>query len=315
MFVRTPARLHFGVLNPSGGSLRKYGGVGLSVDGIGYSLEGEKSDCLEILGSTEQKERARKIIQKISQAYDLSSEVKVKINESIPPHVGLGSTTQLSLALGKILAILFQKDFSTLELAKKIGRGKRSAIGTYVFDRGGLIVEGGRSGEEFPPLILRDIFPKKWRFVVAIPNVERGPEEEDEDKYFEGLERNENISKEICYILVLKLLPALKRNDISDFGEALTKIDEKVGKAFSTKQGGVFGGGAVSETRDYMLDEGAYGVGQSSWGPTVYGLVKDQEEARHLRESVENFYREEGFLGDVLIVKPDNRGAEIKKSG
>lgn len=302
------------MLNPSGGTVRSFGGVGLSVKRIGFELEAERSKNLEIVGSKGQRDRVREIVEKFSQIYNIPSEVKIKILESIPSHVGLGSTTQLTLAICKALVTLFEKEISVIEIARDMGRGKRSGIGTYAFDNGGFIVEGGIGEDKFPPLILRHEFPENWRFVIAIPKTERGPIEEREAKYFEDLGNRENISKEICYILMLKLIPALKKGNISEFGEALLKIDENVGRAFSSEQEGLFKDRAVFKTRNFMHESGAYGVGQSSWGPTVYGLTENRNQAVKLKNTVKNYLENVNLLGNVKIVEPDNRGAEIEKT-
>ncbi len=309
--METPARLHFGVLNPTGKSARRFGGVGLGVRGVGFKVEMERNERLMIDGPSEQREKAREIVQNLSKIYNFPKEVKIEISEIIPSHVGLGSTTQLTLALGSGITTLFGIKASALDIARETGRGKRSGIGSYIFDKGGIVVEGGGLEEEFPPLIFRSDFPEKWRFVVAIPDVERGPEEKGEGEFFKDLERREDIAKENCYVLVLKLLPALKRKDAVEFGEALTEIDKKAGEAFSPTQGGMFKDNLVSRTRDRILEEGAYGAGQSSWGPSVYGMVESHAQANELKEDMEEFFRKQDFSGDVFIAKPFNRGAKI----
>lgn len=313
--VKTPARLHFGILNPADDYGRKYGSVGLVVKGLGFELEVKESETLEVNGPSESVEKAKGIVQNISQFYDLTSSVQIDMIQTIPPHVGLGSTTQLTLGLGKAITTIYGIDTPVRELAKKMGRGRYSGIGTYGFENGGFIVEGGGTEKEFPPLVIRHDFPEEWAFVVAIPSAERGPEEEGEEKYFEGLELEQNIPEKICYQLVLEMLPSLVERNIVDFGVSLTKIDKIVGQAFSPKQGGIFRGSPVSKTRDYLLKKGAYGVGQSSWGPAVYGLVENFERAEILRDEVADFLQGEGLLGSVFVVEPDNRGAEVFVKG
>src|SRR5262245_65220993 len=58
-------------------------------------------------------------------------------------HTGLGVGTQLGLAVAMAVAIeCGHSDWPAAELAVRIGRGERSAIGVHGFERGGLIVEG-----------------------------------------------------------------------------------------------------------------------------------------------------------------------------
>lgn len=284
----------------------------MAVSGAGFRMEVEDGDSLNIDAPQELEERIEKITKDLSRIYDITPDVEIRVLQHIESHVGLGSTTQLTLGLGRALTTLFEKDISSVEIAREVGRGRFSGVGTYAFERGGFIGEGGVSGEEFPPLIFRHEFPERWRFVVAIPDVERGPEEEGEEEYFEGLEPEGRISENVCFSLVMKMLPALLNENIEKFGEALTEIDELVGRAFSPKQGGVFRGDAVSGVRDYLKEAGAYGVGQSSWGPAVYGLAEGSDQATELEAKVRGYLEERGLLDEVMVVNPDNTGAEVK---
>ena len=63
---------------------------------------------------------------------------------SIPAHVGLGSGTQLGLAVGAALARLAGLQLSTDEIALAVGRGLHSGIGIATFQHGGFVLDGGR---------------------------------------------------------------------------------------------------------------------------------------------------------------------------
>ena len=60
-----------------------------------------------------------------------------------------------------------------------------------------------------------------------------------------------------------------------------------------------------------MTKLGAYGVGQSSWGPTSYGLVKGKRQAKSVQSSLQTLL-DERVGGQVFIVKADNKGAQIR---
>lgn len=311
VIVRTPARLHFGLLNPIEDSARKYGGVGLSIEKGGYELEVERSEELLVVSSLGQEERIREVAQNVCDVYNLSTGFKIKANDIIPSHVGLGSTTQLTLALGKAMTILADKEKNTIRIAKDTGRGERSGIGTYAFDRGGFIVEGGGESD-FPPLIVRHDFPEDWYVLVAIPNVERGPEEEGEGEFFEELGSEAKIGEKICYFLVLEMLPALVSQNVSNLGDSVTKIDELAGEAFSSQQDGMFKENTLSQIRNFLLENGAYGAGQSSWGPTIYAIAGERKEANDLQEKLTDFLEKKNIPAQVFISKPNNSGAEIR---
>jgi beta-ribofuranosylaminobenzene 5'-phosphate synthase len=114
----------------------------------------------------------------------------------------------------------------------------------------------------------------------------------------------------ICRLTMMKLLPAVIEKDIKNFGEAMTRIQCIVGDSFAQAQGGRYSSTPVSLCIEYMLKNGVYGAGQSSWGPTVYGIVK-REEAQETRLKVEAFL-DKSVGGQVFVAKANNKGATIK---
>lgn len=285
-------------------------------------LEAEPSESLEVTGPRSVDVRLQ--AQRFFRSFSLPSKARITVKEEIPRHVGLGSGTQLSLAVAVALARLSGLRANILELAKVMGRGSFSGVGTAVFKHGGFVLEGGQSvsgrGESLdrsvsmPPIILHYPFPAKWRFVVATPNVQRGFTDEEEKEAFGSLEPPppERVGR-ICRLLVMAMLPSLVERDIRGFGRALTEIQEIVGDSFAGVQGGRFRTPVVGECISHMLSNGAYGAGQSSWGPTVYGLVHGDKEAEDLRRKVGAFLdRRSG--GKVFFTGVDNRGARVEVS-
>ena len=306
--VKTPSRLHFGIIDLSGTLGRNYGSMGLAISEPSYEIVAEKSEKLEIVG--EDRKRALEIVPRIARLFDLSDRVKIRLVRSIPRHVGLGSTTQLTLALGKALTELNGVEVPVLEIARKTGRGKQSGIGTYAFEAGGFIVDGGKRNG-FPPLILRRDFPTEWRFVIVIPRVERGLSERAEENIFRSVRSPPKIPREICHLLVMRMLPSIAERDIEDFGQALTQVDKICGGVFSPHQRGLFHSKVVSGIANHMLKQGAYGVGQSSWGPAVYGLVENEDQGNEIKNSVVELLERKSCGGLVRVVKANNVGAKI----
>ena len=114
----------------------------------------------------------------------------------------------------------------------------------------------------------------------------------------------------ICRLTMLKLLPAIPERDIESFGSALTEIQRIVGDSFAPAQGGRYSSSPAAQCIEFMLREGVYGAGQSSWGPTVYGVVKSGE-ARAVQAKVQAFL--DGDVGgNVFVAKANNHGATIK---
>jgi predicted sugar kinase len=115
----------------------------------------------------------------------------------------------------------------------------------------------------------------------------------------------------MCQLTLMKLLPALVDHDIESFGSALTQLQVTVGDYFAGVQGGTFSSSAAASGIAFMKEHGAYGVGQSSWGPTIYGLVKGNKQASNLCSEVESLLWNNGG-GTVFVANTNNCGATIK---
>ncbi len=316
--VKTPARLHFGLIDLNGNLGRMFGGFGVGINKPNVILETEQSKKLSVTG--EETELVTTLVKRFFSAYPKKANFNVSINvkQTIPTHVGLGSGTQLALSVATALAKLYNVKASTHELAFAMGRAQRTGVGTAIFEKGGFVVDGGKilnSGaafpEKFPPLIFRQTFPEDWRFVVAVPNVNKGLSNAEETSAFSQLPQMqaEDVGK-ICRLTMMKLLPALADQDIDNFGDALTSIQIIIGDYFAQVQGGRYSSSAATDGIEFMQKIGARGVGQSSWGPALYGVVKKEEAKQtllkvqaHLKKSVN---------GQVFIAKANNRGAYIK---
>jgi beta-RFAP synthase len=193
-----------------------------------------------------------------------------------------------------------------------------SGVGTATFEGGGFVVDGGKLTEstqsldgDVPPLIFRHDVPEDWLFVVAVPNVGKGLSGEKEKRAFKDLPAASAESAQIASrLLVMKLLPALLEDEIERFGEALTRIQILVGEAFASAQGGRYASPVIADCVNVMLDAGVVGAGQSSWGPTCYGLVRGTKKANHVKKALLEVI-ESGPGGLVFTSPVNNQGAEI----
>lgn len=114
----------------------------------------------------------------------------------------------------------------------------------------------------------------------------------------------------ICRLTMMKLLPAIAEKDIENFGGALTQIQNIVGDNFAKAQGGRFSSSTAAQTIGFMLENGAYGAGQSSWGSSVYCVVKSSEAQKVQRKT--QAFLEGNVGGNVFVAKANNRGASIR---
>lgn len=312
--VKAPARLHLGMLDLRGDLGRLFGSMGVAIQWPNVVVNATRAPHWNVEGM--EKERVERIIEDFCQHYALPGAAHIQVQESIPPHVGLGSGTQLALATGWALARLYELDISLPEMAHHLGRGIHSGIGVAAFQGGGFVVDGGKAveGGGVPPLLFHHPFPEEWRFVVAISEPERqGVSGGDEASAFRDLPpAPEEWVGRICRLLVMKMLPALVERRIADFGAAMTEIQKLVGDCFASQQeGGRFAIPLSGQVIDLMLQQGAHGAGQSSWGPTVYALVEGQEEADRLVEQVREFLRPYP-KATVFAIAADNQGHTVQ---
>ena len=283
VFVEAAARLHFGVLDLRGALGRRFGGLGAAVPDPSLLLEVAAAPDLSADGPDA--ERARGFAERFLAHHGLSTGARLTIHRAIPPHCGLGSGTQLALAVARAMAELYGVATDAPGLARAVGRAQRSAVGTWTFAGGGFIVEGGRRavGGGIAPLLARYTLPEQWRCVVAVPDGAPGLSGEAEAAAFDRLPPPpERDVERVAHLVLMQLLPGLVEGDLPSFGSALTEIQRITGTWFASQQGGVFAPGPSATLIRRMTEWGAAGVGQSSWGPAVYGLVGSAAAGRDL---------------------------------
>jgi beta-ribofuranosylaminobenzene 5'-phosphate synthase len=307
--VEAPARLHMGMFDAAGEGPRRFGGLGVAVSRPAVIVEASASDELSVKGADA--ERARAVAERCLAALDGLPGARVRVLEAIPAHAGLGSGTKLALAVTAALCALAGASPDPAAMARMAGRGARSAVGLWTFALGGFVVEGGRrQGVDQPaPLLTRHAMPEDWRCVLAIPAAAPGLSGGPEEAAFADLHSDPRRSAEIAQLVLTALLPALVERDLSEFGAALTRVQRVVGDAFAPVQGGTFHPQAAPLV-DALLRFGAKGAGQSSWGPAVYGLVGNEEQAQLIARGVEAELGDGG--GRVEVVRFDNRGARVE---
>lgn len=304
-----PARLHLGFLDLNGSLGRRYGSIGLALDkpetrlvvrhAPHHSAEGPESDrALRLLGRFTSKSSRR--------------GYSVTVEDAIPAHAGLGSGTQLALAIGAAVARLEGQTLTPYGLAQLGERGARSGIGLAAFANGGFLVDGGRGARDSaPPVTLRAEFPEDWRILMILDRGRAGVSGEAETQAFRALPPfPDAAAAHICRLVLMKLVPGLKELDLPTFGAALTEIQEIVGAHFALAQGGSpWSSPPVGALAARMGEMGATGIGQSSWGPTGFAFVENQEAAERLYHSLVEGAKAVGL--EILIVRGRNSGAQI----
>lgn len=274
--VCAPARLHLGFLDLHGGLGRRFGSVGLSVTGPATALRLHRANRWSARGSDA--ERALGYARKLASQLDLPGAAEVVVEHAIPAHAGLGSGTQLALAVGTALTRVYRHALSTDEIAGRLERGARSGIGIGAFEQGGLLVDGGRGDQTMvPPLVTRLLFPDDWRIVLVFDPARAGASGEHEQLAFAALpEFPAERAAALCHRVLMRLLPAVMEHDLDSFGITLSELQAEVGDYFAPIQGGRYSSPAVADAIAWLAANGATGCGQSSWGPTGFAFCADE---------------------------------------
>jgi beta-ribofuranosylaminobenzene 5'-phosphate synthase len=322
--IKTPSRLHFTLIDLNGAHGRIDGGIGVALNYPNVLIEAEKADKIIVEG--EKKELTESIAKNVIDKIAPGSGIKIKVKSTIPEHIGLGSKTQLSLAVATAISRINGASFSVRELARIVGRAGTSGIGVAAFEHGGFIMDGGhtfgpgKQKEKFlpssasnappAPIIIRRDVPEDWLFVIGVPNVDRGAHGSREVGIFQKhcplpLSEVEKLS----HLILMKTLPALVEGDIQNFGESLFEIQSLGFKKVEVE----LQDPVVKKLINHMMMKGAYGSGVSSFGPAVYGLVEGMEAAEKLALETELFLKKHTG-GSVFISSVNNSGVGIEET-
>lgn len=311
--VTAPARLHMGFLDPAGSLGREFGSIGVALDEIATRVTLERSRSAGIVAANGACGRGAAVAAHCCKVFGFPESVELGIDQAIPEHVGLGSGTQLALAVGFGLQRLYGSERSVREIARAIGRGKRSGIGIAVFERGGFIVDGGRGSETVtPPVLARFEMPGHWRFILVLDSRGMGLHGERELAAFRALPPFPGSeAARLCHLLLLRGLPALAERNLIDFGAVVTEIQRSVGDYFAPAQGGRFASPDVAACMAWLQAQGAHGIGQTSWGPTGFCLVESAERAQQLAADARKRFADRAHLS-LIVASARNTGAAVQ---
>ncbi|MEF8756831.1 MAG: beta-ribofuranosylaminobenzene 5'-phosphate synthase family protein [Halobacteriales archaeon] len=317
--VTTGARLHFGFVNLSLARPQLYGGLGLALAEPRVTVEAAPADGVEAPPQVATfAERAVALLE--------VPGAEVRLVEQFPRHVGLGSGTQLALATLTAIASAHGLAANSRRRAPDLGRGGRSGIGVATFEDGGFVLDGGHPTDLFttgrpadgewtvPPVAARHAIPDDWRFLLVRPSIEIGRNGGGEEASIRAVVEaaDPEVADDVARIAVQQLLPAIARGDGAAFGAAAGRINRLNGSWYVDEQEGVYRPpvGAVVE----RLSEApaVFGAGQSSWGPTVWG-VTTASQAEAATTAGHDALKTAGVDGDVSVVAGRNSGATVEE--
>ncbi|MFQ6125614.1 MAG: beta-ribofuranosylaminobenzene 5'-phosphate synthase [Candidatus Heimdallarchaeota archaeon] len=335
--VKTPSRLHWTLIDLHGGVGRIDGGIGVALEDPHISLKVQPSEeqftvrgaALDLIYSLV--DRFFKNVIDAKGHYNKYTRKHERINleidvlKMIPRHVGMGSMTQLSLALGMTLNRLLNLNYTVREIAKVMWRGGTSGIGIAAFEHGGFILDAGHSfglGKQksnfLPsraarappaPILIRHEVPRDWVFVITLPQIEKGAHGTREVDIFQKYcPIPEKEVEKLSRIILMQLLPGIVELDIYTVGTALTAIQQLGFKKIEIElQHKIIG-----KLMEMALATGATGSGMSSFGPTTYALVSGQRKVDDVKKAMQATLEEENITGEVLTSRVNNDGATIE---
>jgi beta-RFAP synthase len=287
------------------------------VDAPGLTLSAQPSDIWKANGPLASRvlDFAAVVTERLTAQGVAVEPAAFEISQAPPEHAGLGVGTQLGLGVARLICARADlADPSVPELARLSGRGLRSGIGLHGFALGGLIVDGGRvKSDGIPPLLTRLEFPSDWSILIVIPRRDPGLHGLREVQAFSSLPPSpDSLTDALCRLVLLGLLPAVVERDLPRFGEALEEIQRRVGEGFAPAQGGIFARPESEHIIDTLKQEGLRGIGQSSWGPTLYGFSDASPETRNAL--LERLQQRLGLEpGTAFWTRASGEGASMEK--
>lgn len=329
MYIKSPSRLHLGLIDMNGSYGRLDGGIGLAIQDPNFCLYGESGEKGITIDFNENYEFTDEIrnecikkitdaAQKVTNYYDVDEGFYFRVDKAFPPHSGLGSGTQIALSTGKLITEHIGQESNGVSLGKITGRGGTSGIGVFAFDHGGFIVDGGHSKKEKdsflpssaskanpPQLFGRYEFPEEWGVLLVILK---------SDVSVNG-QKEVNIFQEYCpidtqevelysHLVFMNLIPFLIEKDLPCFGNIINKIQTIGFKNIEVS----LQADNIKNLMAKLREIGAYAVGMSSFGPTVYSFY--DETNKHIVDEIKDYVGDDGI---VITTKAQNHGHILTK--
>lgn len=320
--VVAPCRLHFGLFHvpvdglthhPDGRPVRKFGGLGMMIDNPCVTVTAKRSAVTTTTGNLAA--RAGGYVQR------LQTEVGIgewQVHAAGPhEHVGLGVGTALGMSVLSAVAEGVSQFSERRRLphhdAKLIGRGERSGVGIYGFCRGGFRLDDGKPIDDGrPSKPERHDFPNHWRIVLVRPPTPPawfGDRERTAFARTRPADRALSLTDRLRSLAYDTVVPAVRDEDFDTFARAIFEFNRLAGEPFHDDQGGPYAGAEVACVIDELMEMGAVGVGQSSWGPTVFAMCRDEGEAEGLATKARARF---SSATEVTVTAANNTGARIE---
>ncbi len=328
--VSASARIHVTLIDMNGTRGRVDGSVGFAV----------RDPCLRIAvsrrpggpvvhaDSESTRQRVANELVRAAQALDVKPDLDVRVESMIPAHQGLGSGTQLRLALLQAVGTLHGRPFSPADLGRAAGRGGTSGIGIHCFAAGGIVIDGGHTvaskpaflpsrfaeGAPIPPVLFAHPAPPEWSVVLAMPERAGGLEGAAERDFMIA---NTPVPlaevQAVSHTVLMGLMPAVVERDLTAFGQALTTLQDVGWKRCHWARPEL---APWRSLVDVVVAAGAGGAGLSSTGPLVYGVFDSSLiDAATMAERVSQAAHKRGLPLQWVRTTPFGESANISTRG
>ena len=304
VFIQSPARLHFGLMEVCSGQDRLFGGLGAMIEQPATQLSltmiptknQQQIETYSIEADEPWRSRIESVVKRwiLANASPITPPFQIRLDNQPRMHAGLGSGTQVACAAVSLLSNWHRNKFmargssskdlsvSFADLSKITQRGKRSFVGLAGHQKGGFIIDYGQSIIGSERQIDHLEIPHEWHVVLAKPLATATISGVVENDYF-GQSQFPNPHRESMWSRVQdEIVPSLRKGDLRQFGSALYEYGRDAGRVFARVQGGIYRDQVVASLIDWMRAQGVAATGQTSWGPTVYAILGTKQDAEEL---------------------------------
>lgn len=315
-------RINLGIIDLSDNPYRIDGTHGFYTDLSIAEISINRASKTSIIIDSMYKEQFVEVINRCIEylkKLDVYCDVCVSVVSKYNRHIGLGSGTQISMAIVEAFNCEFSLKMNINQKAQIAGSGGTSSVGVYCFERGGYVLDAGRLFPEeknsigpsekyrfdkLPTLIANYHMPK-WKMFLLIPKTDYYIEGEIEQQLFKKYTPiPESETEKICKWILKGIIPAIIEKNFESFCYSIERI-MKLG--FRSREINYYGS-CILDRIKMMTEIGAKGVGMSSFGPTVFGFFESEEIQKDILNTVNNFYPSD----IICFTTPRNEGAKIQ---
>lgn len=284
------------------------GGMGFSVPVMPITVIAEEAVNHDLIESKIGGIEIVQVLDNIRSMLHIKKFWKITVSSSsLRSHIGLGSTTQIVGAVILTTATVSKLKVS-LDQIVSLGIGQVSGVGLSLLFNPGYVLELGYKTSEHPSphsfkhptinslyakykgVVLRISPPEDWGVILAIPNTNQSLSGTTEVDFWSNiLPTDKQISDQISFDVLMRLMPSLISGDFESFIESLEKITSNGTKPDELAIQSVIAKDVLSHLKS------KYGFSSvSSLGPTLYAITNNEPSDVEL-SALKNIFQEYSF--------------------